>query len=133
MNENIKIINTGEKAIAINITQIRMIDVITRSTSRITWIDGSTENIGIPFKNLIKALYDQEIEDDKNDPLNLPIEELWMSVGSYNALKGAGINTVADITKHTYAEIASIKRCGKKRTDEIQWLIEDLGLKLKED
>lgn len=131
--KEIKIITTTmDEIMAINITQIRMIDAPTRISSRIMWVDGSTKNIDIPFKNLMKALYDQEIEDDKNDPINLPIEEIDMSVGSYNVLKNAGINTVGDVIKHTYDEIRGFKGCGSKRAAEIKWCIKDLGLKLKE-
>ena len=131
--KNMKIIITMDDIMAINITQIRMISAYTKKSSCITWVDGSTKNIEIPFKDLMKALYDQEIEEDKKDPLELTIEELNLSVGSFNALKRAGINTVADIIKHTHAEISALKTCGRKRAIEIQYAIEDLGFKLKED
>ena len=131
--KDMKIIITMDDIMAINLTQIRMIDALTKRSSCITWVDGSTKNIDIPFKDLMKALYDQEIEEDKKDPLELTIEELNLSVGSFNALKRAGINNVADIIKHTHAEISAFKTCGRKRAMEIQYAIEDLGFKLKED
>lgn len=131
--KDMKIIITMDDIMAINLTQIRMIDAPTKRSSRITWVDGSTKNIDIPFKDLMKALYDKEIEEDKKDPLELTIEELGLSVGSFNALKRANINNVADIIKHTHAEISALKTCGRKRAMEIQYAIEDLGLKLREE
>lgn len=131
--KDMKIIITMDDIMAINLTQIRMIDAPTKRSSRITWVDGSTKNINIPFKDLMKALYDTEIEEDKKDPLEITIEELGLSVGSFNALKRANINNVADIIKHTHAEISALKTCGRKRAMEIQYAIEDLGFKLKED
>lgn len=131
--KDMKIIITMDDIMAINLTQIRMIDAPTKRSSRITWVDGSTKNIDIPFKDLMKALYDQEIEEDKKDPLKIPIEELGLSVGSFNALKRAGINNVEDIIKHSHSEIAALKTCGRKRAIEIQYAIEDLGFQLKEN
>lgn len=131
--KDMKIIITMDDIMAINLTQIRMISAYTKKSSCITWVDGSTKNINIPFKDLMKALYDKEIEEDKKDPLEITIEELGLSVGSFNALKRANINTVSDIIKHTHAEISALKTCGRKRAMEIQYAIEDLGFKLKED
>lgn len=133
-NSIIKIFNAGGP-VAVNLNQIRLIRANTEQTSTITWVDGSATNFQISFNDLMEILYDihpEEAEENKPvDPNEIQVEDLNLSVGSYNALKRVGINTVADIITHTYDEIRDLRTCGRKRAWEIKETVEALGFSLK--
>lgn len=57
--------------------------------------------------------------DIMTDKINTPIEELSLSVRAYNVLKGAGINTVGEITKKTLEELQNIRNMGRHSLEEI--------------
>ena len=61
----------------------------------------------------------------------MPIEELDLSVRSYNCLKRAGINTVEDLTNRTEEEMMKVRNLGRKSLDEVLGKLEELGLALK--
>lgn len=61
----------------------------------------------------------------------MPIEELDLSVRSFNCLKRAGINTVRDITCLTYDQLIHVHNLGKKSTEEVIQKLETMGLSLK--
>jgi DNA-directed RNA polymerase subunit alpha len=63
--------------------------------------------------------------------LAITIEELNLSVRSYNCLKREGINTVGDLVQKTEAELLDIRNFGQKSIDEVKAKLEDLGLELK--
>jgi DNA-directed RNA polymerase subunit alpha len=65
--------------------------------------------------------------------LALPIEELSLSVRSYNCLKREGVNTVGDLVQKTEAELMDIRNFGQKSIDEVKAKLVELGLDLKED
>ena len=67
-------------------------------------------------------------ESKKERVLELPIEELELSVRSYNCLKRAGISTVEDLTIKTEAEMMKVRNLGKKSLDEVIFKIHSLGL-----
>ena len=131
-NSIIKIFNAGGP-VAVNVNQIRLIRANTEQTSTITWVDGTTTNFQINFNNLMEILYGihPEAEEKPVDPNELQLEDLNLSVGSFNALKRAGINTAADIITHTYEEIRDLRTCGRKRAWEIKETVEALGLSLR--
>jgi len=56
-----------------------------------------------------------------------PIDELDLSVRSYNCLKRAGINTVGDLTSKTEDEMMKVRNLGKKSFDEIRKKLDELG------
>lgn len=62
----------------------------------------------------------------------LTLEELNLSVRSFNALKRAGINTVGDIISMTEEDFIRIRNFGKRSYDEIIGILEKMGLKLKD-
>lgn len=64
--------------------------------------------------------------------LERTIEELDLSVRSYNCLKRAGINTVYDLTEKTEAEMMKVRNLGRKSLEEVKFKLHDLGLGLKE-
>ena len=62
----------------------------------------------------------------------MTIEELDLSVRSYNCLKRAGIHTVDDLTKKTEDDMLKVRNLGKKSIDEVILKLESYGLKLKD-
>ena len=67
-------------------------------------------------------------EDTKTKVLEMPIEELELSVRSYNCLKRAGIMTVEDLAKKTQADMMKVRNLGKKSLDEVTNKLYTLGL-----
>jgi len=63
--------------------------------------------------------------------LALTIEELNLSVRSYNCLKREGINSVGDLVQKTEAELLDIRNFGQKSIDEVKAKLAELGLELK--
>ncbi|MBY4973599.1 DNA-directed RNA polymerase subunit alpha [Streptococcus suis] len=65
--------------------------------------------------------------------LDRTIEELDLSVRSYNCLKRAGINTVFDLTEKTEPEMMKVRNLGRKSLEEVKVKLADLGLGMKKD
>jgi len=65
--------------------------------------------------------------------LALTIEDLNLSVRSYNCLKREGINTVGELVQKTEAELMDIRNFGQKSIDEVKAKLDELGLTLRED
>ncbi len=61
---------------------------------------------------------------------NMTIDELELSVRSYNCLKRAGINTVQELTNKTQDEMMKVRNLGKKSLDEVLLKLNELGLSL---
>jgi len=88
------------------------------------------------FINLSDKAKDADImvtkdPDEKEKALEMTIEELDLSVRSYNCLKRAGINTVEDLTSRTEEEMMKVWNLGRKSLDEVLGKLEELHLKLK--
>lgn len=66
----------------------------------------------------------------KSDELNKSIDELELSVRSYNCLKRAGINTVEDLCAKTMDDLMKVRNMGRKSLDEILNKLESMGLRL---
>lgn len=74
-----------------------------------------------------------EKEDDKKEKiLDMTIEELDLSVRSYNCLKRAGINTVEELTLRTVEDMMKVRNLGKKSLEEVEQKLAALGLGLKQ-
>lgn len=71
-------------------------------------------------------------EDKLNKILEMTIEEMDLSVRSYNCLKRANIHTVEDLTKKTEDDMLKVRNLGKKSLDEVIAKLISLGLKLKD-
>ncbi|HPU40871.1 MAG TPA: DNA-directed RNA polymerase subunit alpha [Acetivibrio clariflavus] len=69
-------------------------------------------------------------ETKKEKVLEMTIEELDLSVRSYNCLKRAGINTVEDLTNRTEEDIMKVRNLGKKSLEEVYNKLKALGLSL---
>lgn len=72
-------------------------------------------------------------EDKQVKLLELPIEEMDLSVRSYNCLKRAGINNVEDLTKKSRGDMLKVKNLGIKSIDEVIAKLESYGLSLRKD
>ncbi len=81
--------------------------------------------------NDVEILIEKE-EDKKEKVLEMTIEELDLSVRSYNCLKRAGINTVQELTERTMDDMMKVRNLGKKSLEEVEQKLEALGLGLKQ-
>ena len=72
----------------------------------------------------------EPIDDNKTKALEMSIDELELSVRSYNCLKRAGINTVQELCSKTPDEMMKVRNLGRKSLDEVLEKLKDLGLKL---
>lgn len=73
----------------------------------------------------------QKEEDTKEKVLEMTIEELDLSVRSYNCLKRAGINTVEELIQRTEEDMMKVRNLGKKSLEEVQNKLGELDLSLK--
>ncbi|WP_096202111.1 DNA-directed RNA polymerase subunit alpha [Bacillus sp. FJAT-45350] len=115
------------------------------------WTDGSirpeeavslgakilTEHLNI-FVGLTDQAQNAEImvekeEDQKEKVLEMTIEELDLSVRSYNCLKRAGINTVQELTHKTEEDMMKVRNLGRKSLEEVQEKLGELGLGLRKE
>lgn len=113
------------------------------------WTDGSItpeEGVSIGAKimqehlNLFIQLTDttdameimvEKEEDQKEKALEMTIEELELSIRSFNCLKRAAINTVEELTQKTEDDMMKVRNLGKKSLDEVKAKLDELGLSLK--
>ena len=70
-------------------------------------------------------------EDQKEKVLEMTVEELDLSVRSFNCLKRAGINSVEELTSKTESEMMKVRNLGRKSLQEVTEKLEELGLGLK--
>ncbi len=70
-------------------------------------------------------------EDKKEKVLEMTIEELDLSVRSYNCLKRAGINTVEELSNKSEEDMMKVRNLGKKSLEEVIQKLNELDLKLK--
>ncbi len=84
------------------------------------------------FINLTEQVADVEITSDRREEdmervLSMTIEELDLSVRSYNCLKRAGINTVGELVRKTDEEMMKVRNLGKKSLEEVEQKLQELG------
>src|SRR5690606_9728854 len=72
-------------------------------------------------------------EDQKEKVLEMTIEELDLSVRSYNCLKRAGINTVQELANKTEEDMMKVRNLGRKSLEEVKSKLAELGLSLRKD
>ncbi len=115
------------------------------------WTDGSTgpkEAISLGAKiltehlNIFVGMTDEaktaEImvekeEDQKEKVLEMTIEELDLSVRSYNCLKRAGINTVLELANKSEDDMMKVRNLGRKSLEEVKAKLDELGLGLRKE
>ncbi|WP_290754291.1 DNA-directed RNA polymerase subunit alpha C-terminal domain-containing protein, partial [Exiguobacterium sp. UBA3968] len=71
--------------------------------------------------------------DQKEKVLEMTIEELDLSVRSYNCLKRAGINTVQELANKSEDEMMKVRNLGRKSLEEVQAKLDELGLGLRKE
>ena len=96
-----------------------------------------TEHLNL-FVNLSDEAAGTEImvektTDDKEKALEMTIEELDLSVRSFNCLKRAGINTVEDLVSKSEDEMMKVRNLGRKSLEEVMAKLDSLGFKLSTD
>ncbi|WP_055668516.1 DNA-directed RNA polymerase subunit alpha [Desnuesiella massiliensis] len=80
--------------------------------------------------NDVEIMVEKE-EDKKEKVLEMTIEELDLSVRSYNCLKRAGINTVQELAQRSLDDMMKVRNLGKKSLEEVERKLKDLGLGLR--
>ena len=80
--------------------------------------------------NNVEIMVEKE-EDKKEKVLEMTIEELDLSVRSYNCLKRAGINTVQELAERSIEDMMKVRNLGKKSLEEVEHKLKALGLGLK--
>ncbi|MBO5426084.1 MAG: DNA-directed RNA polymerase subunit alpha [Lachnospiraceae bacterium] len=73
----------------------------------------------------------EKTDDEKEKVLEMSIDELELSVRSYNCLKRAGINTVEELTNKTSEDMMKVRNLGRKSLEEVLAKLKELGLSLK--
>ena len=96
-----------------------------------------TEHLNL-FVDLSDAGSNTEIMVEKDDKgkekvLEMTIEELDLSVRSFNCLKRAGINTVEDLINKSEEEMMKVRNLGRKSLEEVIWKMASLGFNLHKD
>ncbi len=96
-----------------------------------------TEHLNL-FVNLSDSVTNSEImvekdEKGKEKVLEMTIEELDLSVRSFNCLKRAGINTVEDLTNKTTEDMMKVRNLGRKSLEEVEFKLDSLGFSLKKE
>ena len=76
-----------------------------------------------------EVMVDKE-NDEKEKILDMNIDELELSVRSYNCLKRAGINTVEELTNKTSEDMMKVRNLGRKSLEEVLAKLKELGLSL---
>ena len=90
------------------------------------------------FGDLSGEAYDTEVmvvksDNGKEKVLEMTIEELDLSVRSFNCLKRAQINTVEDLTNRTEEDMMKVRNLGRKSLDEVVAKLNSLGFDLRRD
>ena len=88
-----------------------------------SFINLSDKTEGIPVMST-------EDDDSKDEVLDMSIDELELSVRSYNCLKRAGINTVAELCNRTSEDMMKVRNLGRKSLEEVLAKLKELGLSL---
>ena len=88
-----------------------------------------SEHLGL-FIDLSENAKTAEVMVEKEKVLELSIDELELSVRSYNCLKRAGINTVEELTNKTSEDMMKVRNLGRKSLEEVLAKLKELGLQL---
>lgn len=87
--------------------------------------------IGLTEKISDEVTMVEKEEEKKDKILEMTVEELDLSVRSYNCLKRAGINTVEELIQRTEEDMMKVRNLGKKSLEEVQRKLEELNLSLR--
>jgi DNA-directed RNA polymerase subunit alpha len=87
---------------------------------------------GLPEEEEEEISFPEEEVDDTSKVLDMTIEDLDLSVRSFNCLKRASINTVADLVTKTEDDMMKVRNLGRKSLEEVKKKLDELGLSLYE-
>jgi len=87
--------------------------------------------INLSEKGANSIVLDSKATDEIGKTLEMSIDELELSVRSYNCLKRAGINTVSELTNKTPDEMMKVRNLGRKSLDEVLAKLKELNLELR--
>ncbi|HEU5400252.1 MAG TPA: DNA-directed RNA polymerase subunit alpha [Terriglobales bacterium] len=88
-------------------------------------------NIFINFEEEVETIITEDRKPEiRNENLNRSVEELELSVRSYNCLKNANIQTIGELVQKTEAEMLKTKNFGRKSLNEIKEILTSMGLSL---
>ena len=92
-------------------------------------------NVFIDLSDAVEIIEDVVVEEtpDISEILSMKIEDMELSVRSFNCLKRAGINTVEDLCNKTESEMMKIRNLGNKSLVEVHERLEAMGLSLRKD
>ena len=92
-------------------------------------------NVFIYLSDAVEIIEDVVVEEtpDTSEILSMKIEDMELSVRSFNCLKRAGINTVEDLCNKTESEMMKIRNLGNKSLVEVHERLEAMGLSLRKD
>ena len=89
-------------------------------------IDGLPEEVDVE-----ETVFTEEPVDETAKILEMTIEDLDLSVRSFNCLKRAAINTVSDLVERSEDDMMKVRNLGRKSLDEVKKKLEELGLGLR--
>ena len=117
-----------------------VLDVVTRGTSTAKEVVALSakliDDYAMMFVELVEGMEGVNIlvarkEDERTKLFEKPIEEMELSVRSYNCLKRAGIDTVGDLAKKTKGEMMKVRNMGAKSMEEVIAKLESYGIILE--
>jgi len=79
-----------------------------------------------------EGIFNTPEEDNTSKVMEMTIEDLDLSVRSYNCLKRAEINTVADLMQKSEDDMIKVRNLGRKSLEEVKKKLQELGLTLAE-
>jgi DNA-directed RNA polymerase subunit alpha len=88
--------------------------------------------INLSEKGQKAQVINSQNENREKQAISLNIDELELSVRSFNCLKRAGINTVEELCNKTSDEMMKVRNLGKKSLDEVLEKLKELGLRLRD-
>jgi DNA-directed RNA polymerase subunit alpha len=87
----------------------------------------------LPEEEVTDGTFTEVVEDSNAKIMDMTIEDLDLSVRSYNCLKRAGINNVSDLVQKSEDDMMKVRNLGRKSMEEVKKKLIELGLGLSED
>ena len=87
----------------------------------------------LPEEEIMDGTFTEVIEDTNAKIMDMTIEDLDLSVRSYNCLKRAGINNVSELVQKSEDDMMKVRNLGRKSMEEVKKKLIELGLGLSED
>jgi DNA-directed RNA polymerase subunit alpha len=87
----------------------------------------------LPEEEIMDGTFTEVVEDSNSKIMDMTIEDLDLSVRSYNCLKRAGINNVSDLVQKSEDDMMKVRNLGRKSMEEVKKKLIELGLGLSED